>query len=68
MSLLTQGLYSLVSAILNGEVVPSIVTMFGFGTFIGAISYLQFCEWRKENQKICGLENMKDITKSLEAV
>ncbi|KKK79155.1 hypothetical protein LCGC14_2836360, partial [marine sediment metagenome] len=32
---------------------------------IGAISFLQFCEWRKENQKIAGLERMKDITKQM---
>ena len=48
------------------NILPSTATM-GFGLLIGAISYLQFCEWRKENQKISGLENMKKIT-NMEAV
>ena len=49
------------------NVLPSTSTL-GFGVLIGAISYLQFCEWRKENQKISGLESMKEMTKGLEAV
>ena len=49
------------------KLLPSTSTL-GFGILVGAISYLQFCEWRKENQKISGLENMKKITKGLEAV
>ncbi len=44
------------------NILPSISTM-GFGILIGAISYLQFCEWRKENQKISGLEAMIKLTK-----
>ena len=34
----------------------------GFGILVGAIAYLQFIEWRKENQKITSLERMKTIT------
>ena len=49
------------------HILPSTSTL-GFGMLIGAISFLQFCEWRKENQKIAGLERMKDITKQTEAV
>ena len=49
------------------HMLPSTATL-GFGTLIGAISYLQFCEWRKENQKISGLEKMNKITKGLEAI
>ena len=49
------------------NILPSTSTL-GFGILIGAISFLQFCEWRKENQKICGLEIMMGITKEQEAV
>lgn len=49
------------------NILPSTATL-GFGILVGAISYLQFCEWRKENQKISGLESMRELTKGLEAV
>ncbi len=48
------------------NILPSTSTL-GFGVLVGAISFLQFCEWRKEGQKIVGLENIKEITKGLEA-
>ena len=40
----------------------------GFGILVGAIAYLQFCEWRKENQKISGLETMNKMTEESEAI
>ena len=49
------------------KLLPSISTL-GFGILVAALSYLQFVEWRKENQKITGLDNMKKITKGLEAI
>ncbi len=50
------------------EALLSSTSTLGFGVLVGAISYLQFCEWRKENQKISGLESMNKITKGLYAV
>ena len=49
------------------NMLPSTSTL-GFGVLVGAISYLQFCEWKKENQKISGLEDMIKLTKESEAV
>lgn len=45
------------------EKLSSSTSTLGFGILVAAISYLQFCEWRKEHQKICGLEKMKEISK-----
>lgn len=36
-------------------------TLLGFGVLVGGISYLQFIEWRKENQKIEGLNALKKM-------
>lgn len=36
------------------------LTMFGFGVFVGAISYLQFVEWRKAEQQIKGIRDMNE--------
>ena len=42
------------------ETLPTTVKL-GFGIFISAIAYLQFVEYRKENQKVKGLESMKGM-------
>ena len=62
-SLLTQGISKLFYAIINNNVESSIFSTLGFGLLVGAISYLQFIEWRKENQKVSGLEKMEESMK-----
>ena len=63
----TASLSLLLQVPFGDKLLPTTSTL-GFGILVGAISYLQFCEWRKENQKISGLEKMNEITKGLEAV
>lgn len=46
-----------------GDQVLPTSTKAGFGIFVGAIAWLQFVEWRKEKQKIFGLEQMKSLMK-----
>lgn len=41
-------------------------TKAGFGLIVAAFGYLQFVEWRRENQKVHGLEKMKELTKTME--
>ena len=61
----TACLSLLLQVFLRDEPLVATATL-GFGILVGAISYLQFCEWRKENQKISGLDSMKEMIASKE--
>ncbi len=54
--------------IFNSDSISSVASTLGFGIFIGAISGLQFVEWRKEKQKLNNFDKMNDIIKKSQAV
>ncbi len=64
----TSASFSLLFQIPSSPTLNAALSKLGFGLFVGAIGYLQFVEWRKERQKIKGIENMKiQLEKETEA-
>lgn len=63
----TAGALSLAFRAPHADSNLSEVSMFGFAFIVGSFAWLQFVEWRKEDQKINELKKMKEEIKRMEA-